>query len=48
MYLIKDVAAKVKKPTLYATSLMTHLFTNEEMRNGCVEPKDGTKKASLD
>lgn len=41
VHLIKDVAAKVKKPTSYATSLMSHLFTNEEMREGCVEPKDG-------
>ena len=30
--LIVDVPAKAKKPTLYATALMTHLFTNEEMR----------------
>ena len=38
--LIVDVTAKAKKPTLYATVLMTHLFTNEEMRQGSVEPKE--------
>ena len=38
--LIVDVPAKAKKPTLYATALMTHLFTNEEMRQGSVEPKE--------
>ena len=38
--LIVDVPAKAKKPTLYATALMTHLFTNEEMREGSVEPKE--------
>ena len=38
--MIVDVPAKAKKPTLYATSLMTHSFSNEEMRQGTVEPKD--------
>lgn len=38
--MIVDVPARAKKPTLYATALMTHLFTNEEMREGSVEPKE--------
>ena len=48
--MILDVSAKAKKPTLYATSLMRHLFTDEEMREGCVEPKEnaGSKKKALD
>ena len=29
--LIVDVPVKAKKPTLYATALMTHLFSDEEM-----------------
>ena len=37
--MIVDVPAKAKKPTLYATALMMHLFTNE-MREGRVEPKE--------
>lgn len=40
MNLLTDVPAKAKKPSLYATQLLSHLFTEEEMRNGCVEPKD--------
>ena len=38
--LIVDVPVKAKTPTLYATALMTHLFSDEEMREGCVEPKE--------
>lgn len=32
--LIVDVPVKAKKPTLSATTLMTHLFSDEEMREG--------------
>jgi len=32
--LIVDVPVKAKKPTLPATTLMTHLFSDEEMREG--------------
>ncbi|KAJ7358940.1 hypothetical protein OS493_020781 [Desmophyllum pertusum] len=46
--LILDVPAKSKKPTLYATALMTHLFKDKEMREGCVEPGNMSKKKSLD
>ena len=46
--LIQDVPAKAKKPNLYATSLLSHLFTDKEMREGCVEPKEGSKKEALD
>jgi len=48
--LIVDVPVKAKKPTLYATALMTHLFSDEEMREGCVEPREGnsSKKTPLD
>ncbi|KAK2548491.1 hypothetical protein P5673_031272 [Acropora cervicornis] len=37
-----------KKPTLYATALMSHMFTNEEMREGSVEPKESKGKKALD
>ncbi|KAK2548176.1 hypothetical protein P5673_031705 [Acropora cervicornis] len=38
--LIADIPAKVKKPTLYATALMSQLFTDEEMREGkCIRAK---------
>lgn len=48
--LIVYVPVKAKKPTLYATALMTHLFSDEEMREGCVEPREGnsSKKTTLD
>ncbi|XP_022787345.1 dihydroxyacetone kinase 1-like isoform X2 [Stylophora pistillata] len=47
--LLIDVQAKQKKPKLYATALLSVLFTDEEMRNGCVEPKDGgARKPPLD
>ena len=47
--LILDVSAKAKKPTLYATALMAHVFTDEEMREGAVEPKEtNSKKKALD
>ena len=48
--LIVDVPVKAKKPTLYATALMTHLFSDEEMKEGCVEPREGnsSKKTPLD
>lgn len=47
--LLIDVQAKQKKPKLYATALLPVLFTDEEMRNGCVEPKDGgARKPPLD
>lgn len=40
--LLTDVPAKARKPKLYATSLLSVLFTDKEMRNGSVEPKEGT------
>lgn len=46
--LIVDIPAKAKKPTLYATALMSHMFTNEEMREGSVEPKESKGKKALD
>ena len=48
--LIADVPIKAKKPTLYATALMTHLFSDEETREGCIEPREGnsSKKTPLD
>ena len=46
--LIQDVTARSKKPTLYATALMSYLFTDEEMRESCVEPKENGKKKALD
>ena len=46
--LLQDVAAKFKKPNLYATSLLSHLFTDEEMREGAVEPGENCKKRLLD
>jgi len=40
---------KAKKLTLYATALMSHLFSDEEMRQGSVEPKETSKgKKALD
>ena len=39
--LIVDVPVQAKKPTLYATALMTHLFSEEETRERCVEPREG-------
>lgn len=41
--LIIDIPAKAKKPTLYTTALMSHLFSDEEMRQGSVEPKETSK-----
>ena len=46
--LIVDIPAKAKKPTLYATALMSHSFTNEEMRQGSLEPKESKGKKALD
>ena len=46
--LIQDVTARSKKPTLYATALMSYLFSDEEMRESCVEPKENGKKKALD
>ena len=44
------VPIKAKKPTLYATALMTHLFGDEEIREGCVEPREenSSMKTPLD
>ena len=40
---------KAKKLTFYATALMSHLFSDEEMRQGSVEPKETSKgKKALD
>ena len=38
------MSAKSKKPTLYATVLMTRVFTDKEMREGAVEPKETNLK----
>lgn len=48
--LIVDGPVEAKKPTLYATALMTHLFSDEEMRVGCMESREGnsSKKTPLD
>ena len=46
--MIVDIPAKAKKPMLYATALMSHLFTNEEMRERSVEPKESKGKKALD
>ena len=46
--MIDDIPAKAKKPMLYATALMSHMFTNEEMREGSVEPKESKGKKVLD
>ena len=46
--MIVDIPARAKKPTLYATALMSHLFTNEEMREGSVEPNESKGKIALD
>ena len=48
--LFVDVPIKAKKPTLYATALMTHLFSDEEIREGCVEPREenSSMKTPLD
>ena len=46
--MIVDIPAKAKKPTLYVTALMSHLFTNEEMREGSVEPKEYKGKKAQD
>lgn len=45
---MQDINAKFKKPNLYATNLLSHLFTEEEMREGAVEPGEHCKKAALD
>jgi hypothetical protein len=38
----------MKKPSLYATQLLSNLFTEEEIAHGCVEPKDpNSKKPAL-
>ena len=46
--LLTDICAKPKKPKLFGTALLSHLFTDEEMRVGCVEPRDRNSKKSLD
>ena len=38
--LLTDIPAKPKKPSLYATQIRSHQFTDDEMANGCVEPKN--------
>lgn len=43
-----DVNAKTKKPTSYATQLLSILLTEQKMINGCVEPRDPGKKLFLD
>lgn len=49
LILIIDIPAEAKKPTLYATALMSHLFSDEEMRQGSVEPKETSEgKKALD
>jgi hypothetical protein len=45
---LRDICAKFKKPNLYATSLLSYLFTEEEMRDGYVEPSENCKKRALD
>lgn len=45
--LLTDVTAKPKKPNLYATQLLSILFTDEEIRNGCVEPRDANGKKDV-
>ena len=45
--LLTDVSAKAKKPSLYATQLLSILFTDEEIRNGCVEPRDANGKKEV-
>ncbi|CAH3182643.1 unnamed protein product, partial [Porites evermanni] len=47
VHLITDVSGNSKKPTLYATALMAHLLTDEEMKDGSVEPKESTRKIAL-
>ena len=43
--LLKEVPAKNKKPTLYATALLSYLFIDQELREGCAEPaKEGNKR----
>ena len=44
---LESVPCKAKKPNLYPTALLSHLFTDEQMRCGCVEPKEGSKKNVL-
>ena len=46
--LIADIPANAKKLTLYATALMSQLFSDEEMREGSVEPKETKGKKALD
>ena len=41
--LLQNVPAKFKKPKLHATSLMSHLFTDKEMREGSVQPGKQSK-----
>ena len=49
IHLLNDVTAKARKPSLYATQLLSYLFLDEEIREGCVEPiADGNKKEVLD
>ena len=48
MNLFLDINTKFKKPNLYATCLLPHLFSEEEMREGAVEPGEHCKKAALD
>ena len=46
--LIADIPAKAKKLTSYATALISQLFSDEEMREGSVEPKESKGKKALD
>ncbi|XP_067029901.1 uncharacterized protein [Acropora muricata] len=43
-----DVTTRSKNPTLYETALMSYLFSDEEMRESCVQPKENGKKKALD
>ena len=45
-YNIKKI--KIKKSNLYATSLLSHFFTDEEVREGLVESKEQSKKGGLE
>lgn len=46
--MIVDIPAKANEPTLYGTALMSHVFTNEEMGEGSVEPKESKVRKALD
>jgi hypothetical protein len=45
--LLTDVPAKSKKPNLYATQLLSIQFKEEELINGCVEPRDSKGKKKV-